>query len=160
MKEAFAILKAEIKEEISQLDRVKTEYEALWQRVKLENPTRDEVILIGFHLHNFYNGCENIFRLVARFFENDLPPLTWHAELLKRMMLEIEGIRPQVIDRQLFKKLDEFQKFRHVFRNVYSFELDWEKMKLVAGLFDETYKDFIEAVNRFLEKMEKEIAAG
>lgn len=160
MKEAFAILKAEIKEEISQLDKVKTEYEVLWQRVNLENPTRDEVILTGFHLHNFYNGSENIFKLIARFFENDLPPLTWHAELLKRMMLEIEGIRPQVIDRQLFKKLDEFRKFRHVFRSVYSFELDWGKMKLVARVFDETYKDFVEAVTRFLEKMEKAIAAG
>ena len=76
------------------------------------------------------------------------------------MMLEIEGIRPQVIDRQLFKKLDEFRKFRHVFRSVYSFELDWEKMKFVARLFDETSRNLVESITRFLEKMEKAIAAG
>jgi len=29
---------------------------------------------IGYLLHNFYNGCENIFRSIACFFENDLGP--------------------------------------------------------------------------------------
>ena len=29
---------------------------------------------IGYYLYNFYNGCENIFRAISRFFENDLGP--------------------------------------------------------------------------------------
>ena len=40
---------------------------------------------VGYYLHCFYNGCENIFRAVARFFENDLTADSWHADLLKRM---------------------------------------------------------------------------
>ncbi len=159
MKETFAILRAEIKEELSQLEKVRIEYEALRPRARPENPTRDGVILIGFHLHSFYNGCENILRLIARFFENDLTSSTWHTDLLKRMMLEIEGIRPRVIDRELFKKLDDFRRFRHVFRSSYSFELDGEKLNLVARLFDETYENFVEAINGFLDNREKIIAA-
>ncbi len=30
---------------------------------------------IGYMLHSFYNGCENIFRSIARFFENDVEAL-------------------------------------------------------------------------------------
>jgi hypothetical protein len=56
---------------------------------------------IGYLLHNFYNGCENNFRSIVAFFENDLGPGTWHADLLRRMRLEVPGYRPAVIDDEL-----------------------------------------------------------
>ena len=88
---------------------------------------------IGYLLHNFYNGCENIFRAIAAYFENDLGSDTWHADLLRRMRLEIPGYRPAVIDDALYRLLDDFRGFRHVFRNCYTFELDWERERLVAS---------------------------
>ncbi len=63
-----------------------------------------------------------------------------------------------MIDCELFKKHGDLGRFRHVFRTVYSFELDWEKMKFVAKLFDEIYRSFIQAITGFLDKMEKAIA--
>ena len=90
---------------------------------------------IGYLLHNFYNGCENIFRAIATYFENDLDAGTWYADLPRRMRLVVPGYRPAVIDDELYRLLDDFRGFRHVFRNCYTFELDWERERLVASRF-------------------------
>ena len=109
---------------------------------------------IGYLLHNFYNGCENIFRAIAAFFENDLGAGTWHADLLRRMRLEIPGYRPAVIDAELYRLLDDFRGFRHVFRNCYSFELDWERERLVASRFRRAAALLHVQVNAFLGQIE------
>jgi len=109
---------------------------------------------IGYLLHNFYNGCENIFRAIAAFFENDLGAGTWHADLLRRMRLEIPGYRPAVIDAELYRLLDDFRGFRHVFRNCYSFELDWERERLVASRFRRAAMLLHVQVNGFLGQIE------
>ncbi|WP_295582849.1 antitoxin [uncultured Lamprocystis sp.] len=109
---------------------------------------------IGYLLHNFYNGCENIFRAIAAFFENDLGAGSWHADLLRRMRLEIPGYRPAVIDAELYRLLDDFRGFRHVFRNCYSFELDWDRERLVASRFRRAAALLHVQVNGFLGQIE------
>ena len=104
-------------------------------------------------LHSFYNGCENIFRSIARFFENSVSTRTWHKDLLKKMTLEIEGVRPRVISRELYLLLDDFRGFRHKFRHSYSFELDWEREKVVARKFDKALKMLKCEVREFLESL-------
>jgi len=42
-------------------------------------------------------------------------------------------VRPAVIDDALYRLLDDFRGFRHVFRNTYGFKLDWERERLVAA---------------------------
>ncbi len=110
---------------------------------------------IGYYLHNFYNGCENIFRCTARFFENDLGPQTWHSDLLKRMKLDLPGYRPAVIDEELFRLLDDFRGFRHKFRHIYGFDLDWEKERLVARKFLHTSRLLRRKVKDFLQNLEQ-----
>jgi len=109
---------------------------------------------IGYLLHNFYNGCENIFRAVAAYFENDLGTGTWHADLLRRMRLDVPGYRPAVIDEELYRLLDDFRGFRHAFRNCYSFELDWERERLVASRFRPAAALLHAQVNAFLAKLD------
>ena len=109
---------------------------------------------IGYLLHNFYNGCENIFRAIAAYFENDLGSDTWHADLLRRMRLAVPGYRPAVIDDELYRLLDDFRGFRHVFRNCYTFELDWERERLVASRFRRTAALLHFQVNEFLTAIE------
>lgn len=65
---------------------------------------------IGYYLHNFYNGCESIFRSIARYFENDIDGDSWHSDLLKRMKLEINGYRPAVISEDLYIRLQDVLK--------------------------------------------------
>ena len=128
------LLKADIADELAKIDLVAEEFRRVEDKLDLppeQVPNYDRGA-VGYLLHNFYNGCENIFRSIARFFENDLGPSTWHKDLLKRMKMEISGYRPRVIDNELYRLLDDFRAFRHKFRHTYGFELDWEKEQIVA----------------------------
>jgi len=128
------LLKADINDELGRIDRLQSEFALVAGKIQApasEVPFYDRAA-IGYYLHSFYNGCEIIFRCIARFFENDMAPRTWHTDLLKRMRLAIPGYRPAVIDDELYLLLDDFRGFRHKFRHAYAFELDWERECLVA----------------------------
>ena len=61
-----------------------------------------------------------------------------------------------MIDEELFRILDDFRAFRHVFRNAYSFELDWAKERLVAGKLDSAIGRLKQSVQGFLETVRRE----
>ena len=157
MKYNVALLEADIRDELENLNMLAREFDAIKPLLVLkeEKITFFDKSATGYFLHNFYNGCENIFRLIARFFENDLGPQSWHRDLLKRMKLEIQGYRPPLIDEETFKILNEFRSFRHVFRHSYSFYLDWKREKAVAVKYPEVWKKFNKQVEAFLETLKK-----
>ncbi|MBL7180961.1 MAG: antitoxin [Pseudomonadota bacterium] len=157
MKYNLELLKADIHDELENLKRLEQEFAKVEKMIDLsaEEVSYIDRGAIGYLLHNFYNGCENIFSSIARFFENDLGPQGWHKDLLKRMKLEISGFRPRVIDKELYRLLDDFRAFRHKFRHSYAFELDWEKECLVAKKLPQTAKMFRLQINNFLSMLEK-----
>ena len=78
----------------------------------------------------------------------------WHYELLRQMGTEIKLTRPAVISRQTRNILDEYRGFRHVVRNVYSFDLSENKIaplvEELPPLFDKVkteLNDFIDFLN-------------
>ena len=156
MKYNFQLLKADILDELNKISRIEQEFVRIKSLVDLspEEVAYYDRGAIGYLLHNFYNGCENIFRSIAGFFENDLGPQTWHKDLLKRMKIEISGFRPKVIDEELYTVLDEFRAFRHKFRHSYSFELDWEREKLLVIKFPPAAKSVRTQISHFLQKLE------
>jgi hypothetical protein len=152
LKYGLELLKADVEDELSKIARLEQAFDQAESKLDL---APDEVggydrAAIGYFLHNFYSGCENIFRGIARFFENDLGPETWHSDLLKRMKLNVENYRPAVIDEELYRLLEDFRGFRHVFRHSYSFELDWERERLVARKFRRAAAMLREQVAAFL----------
>ena len=157
MKYSIALLKSDIRDELEKLYKLEKAFQGVQEKLSLDKhqvPAYDRGA-IGYILHSFYNGCENIFRSIARFFENDVEPQTWHRNLLKRMKYKVEGYRPRVIDDSLFQLLDDFRGFRHKFRHSYSYELDWEKEKLVAAKLPDTYKLLHRQINEFLETIDQ-----
>ncbi len=51
------------------------------------------------------------------------------------MAYEIPMIRPSIISIELAEELDEYRRFRHMFRHAYGSELRWRKMQpLVNGV--------------------------
>jgi len=44
------------------------------------------------------------------------------------MAIEIDGVRPRIISSELAEELDDYRKFRHLFRHAYGGELRWKKM--------------------------------
>lgn len=159
MKYSIELLKADIMDELEKLAVIEREFLKIEEKISLDSEDMSfyDRGAIGYILHNFYNGCENIFRLIARFFENDLEPNGWHRDLLKRMNMEINGFRPRVIDKELYRLLDDFRAFRHKFRHTYSFELDWEKEQVVARKLPKTFsllQGQMKLFLRFLDQIE------
>ena len=150
------LLKADIADELEKINIVINEFKKIEQKIDLPpgEVSYYDRGAIGYLLHNFYNGCENIFRSIALFFENDLGPRTWHKDLLKRMRIEVQGYRPKVIDNELFNLLDDFRAFRHKFRHTYAFELDWEREQLVAKKMIRTKISLEKQIRLFLNQLD------
>ena len=106
---------------------------------------------LGYTLHNLYNLMENSFLRIAKHFENDIGSEGWHKELLHRMALSIEGIRPQVIDGRTAEQIDELRAFRHVFRNMYRKNLDSEKLLLLQKRLPDIVNAWQTAIGDFIE---------
>ena len=157
MQHNLELLKADILSELDKLALINKELEQALGKLNVDDrqiPLYDRAA-IGYFLHNFYNGCENIFRSIARFFENDLTPDTWHADLLKRMTLSIQGFRPAVIDEELYHILNEFRGFRHIFRHSYAFELNWERERIVAEKMTRAVDMVTRQVKNFLAQLDQ-----
>lgn len=149
------LLISDIQEDLKKIEKLKQEYDYFIKLIGEKEPDTYQKAVIGFYLHNFYNACENIFINIAKVFENQVDEASWHKDMLKRMKLAIEDIRPPVISDDLYFLLDDFRSFRHVFRHIYSTELDWEKEKIVADKFEETVKKFKQEINSFIDYLRK-----
>jgi hypothetical protein len=104
----------------------------------------------GSILHDFYTGVERIFRQIGVRIDQDLPrEEDWHIQLLHRMAVPVEGIRPRVIDEKLEAKLEEYLRFRHLFRNIYGFELKWDRCQPLVENLDQVFSDLKEQIDKF-----------
>ena len=110
----------------------------------------------GSILHDFYNCCERIFKKISQningeFEESD----RWHRQLLARMTVDIKGIRPRVVSEKLASELDDYLSFRHIFRNIYGFELEGERLNRLAEEFRKISQKFEKEIKEFLRKLKK-----
>jgi len=128
-------LRRQIDVERLQLRRLLETHAGLLAKCRTSEPTVDELAALAAILHAFYNGIENIFKRVAVTLDGGPPAgRFWHADLIEAMS-NPKPNRPALLSESLSETLQEYLDFRHVFRQAYSFELRWEKMKhLVLGL--------------------------
>ncbi|MFO7876697.1 MAG: antitoxin [Desulfovermiculus sp.] len=155
MKHSINLLRADINEELSKMHKVVEEFQPFVSKLDMssEQVSSYDTMVIGYLLHSFYNGCENIFQSIARFFENEVEPGAWHRDILRRMKLEVPEYRPRVISHELYLLLDDFRGFRHRFRHSYSFELDWEREKVVAKKLEPTFALLQDQISLFLAQL-------
>lgn len=125
-------LAEEIEFELSQIRRLLDEYEGLLQSASEKNSDRRDILALAGVLHCFYNGIENIFKRIAGKIDGG-PPRNgaWHRSLLGSMTTETPN-RPAVISPSLYAQIEEYLRFRHRFRYLYSFDLNWEEMSPLA----------------------------
>lgn len=124
---------------MSDLDRVIERTLRAWPRAKEPSEAQDVYLdSVALNLHSFYSGLERLFELIARRLDHSFPSSeVWHRDLLLQMGREVEGIRPAVISTQIIVQLDEFRRFRHLIRNVYTINLLPNRMsKLILELPD------------------------
>jgi hypothetical protein len=81
-------LKLKIIFEISQIDKLLNDGKPLLDLCKLKTPDFIEMSASALLLHSFYNGIENILRLIIKFYDTKLPnDIKWHMELLERAFI-------------------------------------------------------------------------
>lgn len=125
----FAELVGRIHQELNEIKRVIDRINDIWEIARRSN---DDYYLdaVALNLHGFYLGFERIFVYIAEAIDGSLPQGEhWHAKLLQRMATENPNVRPAVISVDAGKQLDEYRAFRHVVRNVYTYNLDPVRLK-------------------------------
>lgn len=115
-----------------QIEQIRSIYKILEKKVSLiqKQPVPQESVeSAGYWLHNLYSAYEDLFKLVAGFWENSLSlGGEFHTQLLKRMLLNIKDVRPALLSETGYQILNELRGFRHVFRHAYSYGLDDERV--------------------------------
>lgn len=122
--------------------------------------SRQGTAYTGFLLHNLYSALEDLFQEVAKTFENHIEdPSKFHRELLRRMALEIPGIRPRLLSDKSQMILDELRAFRHIFRHAYDYELSADRIRDLRKRLLTQWKIVdadLEAFRTFLEEAIRE----
>ena len=103
-----------------------------WSQVQRMPGEQAYLNSVALNLHSFYSGLERLFELIARHVDRSLPASEmWHRELLQQMTHDLPDVRPALISQDSALVLDQFRRFRHLVRNVYTMNLVPDKM---AGL--------------------------
>jgi hypothetical protein len=86
----------------------------------------------SFNLVRLYNIIEQMAVRVAKAFENHIDDDSgWHAELMRRVSIEITGVRPPLWPAALADPLRQLRGFRHVITHAYDLTLDADRLRLV-----------------------------
>jgi hypothetical protein len=122
-----------IRANLDDLEQILDRITVGWQRA---TQTNDDYYLdsVALNLHGFYSGVERIFELVAENVEGKLPQgENWHQLLLQQMAQEVPGTRPALISDKIHQQLSEYRGFRHIVRNVYTYNFDPAKMEKLVN---------------------------
>ena len=148
--ERFVRLAAVVRHEMDRVRRVAAEAEEALRDMS-GTPSRRDLRAVGGILHDFYTGIERIFEKIAPELDGGVPRgSSWHRELLETMTLELPGIRPPVLRRETSLALDEYLRFRHLFRSLYGFELDWSRLRPLLARLPATLSSVEADVGGFL----------
>lgn len=111
-------------------------------------------------LHHFYSATESAFERIVKYFDGGLPTGdSWHRDLLCRAATEIPDVRPAVISKALQRQSDDYRRFRHLFRNVYEFNLDWDKLVPLLSRLPAVNNNLQEELKAFIGFL-RTLAAG
>lgn len=160
--EEYLLVEARIRRERENLSRVLGELEkhGLYPEVRSTqiggfHLSDDEALrILGSILSDFYTFFENMAKSVASRLDRSMPSGDeWHKELLTQMTLAIPGLRPSLISAATARLMEPYRGFRHVFRNLYGFQLNPGRvLDLVRGL-----PESVAALDRDLERFMREM---
>jgi uncharacterized protein YukE len=151
----YLALSGRIRQELEELAVVVRRVERIWEQA---GRSSDDyyVDATALNLHGFYAGLERIFELIADDVDQAKPDgAHWHQDLLRQMAAEVPGVRPAVIAPQLRDQLDKYRGFRHVVRNVYTYNLDAtsidhlvSQLPDVAAKADQALREFADLLDQ------------
>lgn len=111
---------------------------------------------VALNLHGFYAGVERIFEDIARTMEGAVPQgPEWHRGLLLQMATKVNSIRPAAISPCTRSCLDEYRGFRHIVRNVYTFNLRPTRLRELTEDLRPCYEATVHDLTNFVAFLEE-----
>ncbi len=153
----YRAVRQRINLELGELEEVVRVIQDHWQSSKTSPDTAAFINSVALNLHSFYSGLERIFEFIATDVDGvRLGGDRWHAELLRQMMLDLPDVRPPVLSSDVVDQLDNYRKFRHLIRNVYTRSLkpgELEKLVVPLPALWSEIRDQLTAFGRYLDTM-------
>lgn len=150
MNPEYTALAGRIRQSLLDLEQVVARAELLLARAKRSN---DDGYFDGvaLNLHGYYGGVERIFEDIARTVDKSTPTgAEWHRDLLLQMADEATALRPPVITLATRHCLDEYRGFRHLVRNVYTFNLRASRLRELTEELRPCYQAVTGNLNDFI----------
>jgi len=114
---------------------------------------------VAFQIHNAYSACEELLRLIAASFENQIGDAArWHSALLLRMTQPVPGVRPAPLTKETFLLLDSLRGFRHSFRRGHAATVEPGQVKLNLGRARQAHDCLHRDLSAFLEQLKPRLA--
>ncbi len=146
------VLESQITGELEKLKRLLNEA----AEVGKKRPSNINIRAGASILHDFYTGVEDIFHAIASTIDSRVPSgVRWHIELLHQMTLDIDGVRSHIISKEAAKMLEEYLRFRHLFRKRYGFDLEWINIKHLLKRLPAVYSAFEKDISKVFMDEEK-----
>ena len=124
---------------------------ALDHDVRVLGKTGNAALIVAGHLERYSTRLETVFLRISQVFENNLSPDRWHADLLEKMTLRIEGIRIPAVSPSNHGNLLELLKFRHFLRYYVEVEYDWDRLDLLVKKLDRAHPIVLEDLGLFVD---------
>lgn len=140
----------------AQLNLIKQVNERLKERANnLE--TKDPILLesIAYQIHNLYSAIEDLLKLIADYFENNISnSRQWHSLLLRRMSITIPQVRPAILSSETYTLLNGLRGFCHFFRHAYGATIEYEQLKSNLDKALDALPKLESDLNQFLAQLE------
>lgn len=141
--------KDELKEycdaEFKNIDRVMTELFFVYSPDTSEYTVTEQAAIATFIL-NAYNGIENILRQMLIFDKLDTTDSPeWHKKVLKK------SAELAILPRELYQVLLKYLSFRNFFVYSYSFNINWEELKVLIEAMKDVIVKFKSEVNEYIQ---------
>jgi hypothetical protein len=157
MIESYLILAERIRKEIHDLERLVARANRAVTTAR-KSPQDADLFLdsASLNMHDVYSGFERIFKQIAATVDGAVPTSPeWHRELLEQMGLDLRKVRPPVLTVEAIQSLDEYLRFRHVVRNVYTFSFDPERIGRLVKELESVFEKVRQELSAFADFLEK-----
>ncbi|MDJ0508910.1 MAG: hypothetical protein QNJ64_06620 [Crocosphaera sp.] len=105
---------------------------------------------LASYIVDVYTGCERMSERVAVALDGGLPTgENWHEQLLRQMADSGGNNRPPLWQGSLLLELDEYRKFRHLFRHKYQTKLNADKVLILVQKIIITSQKVRKAIKQF-----------
>jgi hypothetical protein len=121
-----------------------------------EEPDPADVMAAAGYLHHIYTAVEAMGERILSRVDGALPSgERWHQEILGRLGLEMDGVRPAVLRPGTRAHLARLLRFRHFFRHAYRIDFLWAEVHPLVSEISVVISDTSADIEKFCEHLER-----